>query len=225
MILVYNFFLSDFFHWIFFSANVSRSMHLNGLKLELWSQVYSITECRSLVKTLVCGVKTITWSCAACKTPLDSTTTTATVSGKNLQPKETVIFIRLVQWAMKALDIYAINVPGVSELNINSGPGSACATFPATTASSRQASPPQTIRSKEEKEVLEHFAGVFAMMNPQTFKEVFATTIDYVVERIYRNSALQVHSHFRIYGHTTFCNLDLIVWYSWFCFFSSTWYS
>lgn len=30
------------------------------------------------------------------------------------------------------------------------------------------------------------------MMNPQTFKEVFATTIDYVVERIYRNSALQV---------------------------------
>jgi hypothetical protein len=27
----------------------------------------SVTDCRSLVKTLVCGVKTITWGCASCK--------------------------------------------------------------------------------------------------------------------------------------------------------------
>lgn len=27
----------------------------------------SVTDYRSLVKTLVCGVKTITWGCAACK--------------------------------------------------------------------------------------------------------------------------------------------------------------
>ena len=44
--------------------------------------VFSITECRSLVKTLVCGVKTITWGCAACKTPLDAATPTTTVTGK-----------------------------------------------------------------------------------------------------------------------------------------------
>ena len=151
--------------------------------------VFSITECRSLVKTLVCGVKTITWGCAACKVPLDSTSNAAP-TGKNLQPKETVIFIRLVKWAMKALDIYALNVPnalgGDSIVSIT-----ATTTFPAG-AAPRPVVPPQTIRSKEEKEVLEHFAGVFAMMNPQTFKEVFATTIDYVVERIYKNSALQV---------------------------------
>ena len=28
---------------------------------------YSVTECRSLVKTLVCGVKTITWGIASCR--------------------------------------------------------------------------------------------------------------------------------------------------------------
>ena len=28
----------------------------------------------------------------------------------------------------------------------------------------------QAVRPKEEKEVLEHFAGVFALLNPQTFK-------------------------------------------------------
>ncbi len=50
----------------------------------------------------------------------------------------------------------------------------------------------QTVRTKEEKEVLEHFAGVFALLNPQTFKEVFTQTIDFVVERIYRNYALQI---------------------------------
>ena len=30
------------------------------------------------------------------------------------------------------------------------------------------------------------------MMNPQTFQEIFSTTIDYMVERIYRNFALQI---------------------------------
>ncbi|CAB4061236.1 TRRAP [Lepeophtheirus salmonis] len=50
----------------------------------------------------------------------------------------------------------------------------------------------QTVRTKEEKEVLEHFAGVFSLLNPQTFKEVFSQTIDFVVERIYDNYALQI---------------------------------
>jgi transformation/transcription domain-associated protein len=29
---------------------------------------YSVADCRALVKTLVCGVKTITWGCTSCKT-------------------------------------------------------------------------------------------------------------------------------------------------------------
>ena len=50
----------------------------------------------------------------------------------------------------------------------------------------------QTVRTKEEKEVLEHFAGALSLLNPQTFKEVFTQTIDFVVERIYKNYALQI---------------------------------
>ena len=72
---------------------------------------------------------------------------------------------------MEALDVYTINtVPG----------------------SPPRAQPQQTVRTKEEKEVLEHFAGVFALLHPLTFKEVFSQTIDYVVERIYKNYALQI---------------------------------
>ncbi len=51
------------------------------------------------------------------------------------------------------------------------------------------------VRLLEEKEVLEHFAGVFTMMNPTTFREIFSTTIEYVVDRTYTNHALQVTNY------------------------------
>lgn len=67
---------------------------------------------------------------------------------KHFQPHETLVFVRLVKWALKALDIYTLSVgpqggvsPGVQRLN------------------------QQTVRSKEEKEVLEHFSGVVSSKN------------------------------------------------------------
>lgn len=100
------------------------------------------------------------------------------------------MFIRLLKWALKALDIYTLNVgpQGGIPPRVNQ----------------------QTVRTKEEKEVLEHFSGVvsipikkknpsgtngqfqFSMMNPQTFHEIFSTTIEYVVERVYKNATLQI---------------------------------
>ncbi|KAK7075696.1 hypothetical protein SK128_020164 [Halocaridina rubra] len=130
---------------------------------------YSVSDCRALVKTLVCGVKTITWGCSQCKSGIDPTLT----QNKTFHAKETLVFIRLVKWAMQALDIYTLNAPG------NQQP------------LGQRSQVAITVRSKEEKEVLEHFAGVFIMMNPNTFREIFSTTIDYVVERIYHNMALQ----------------------------------
>ncbi|PSN44253.1 Transcription-associated protein 1 [Blattella germanica] len=133
---------------------------------------YSVTDCRSLVKTLVCGVKTITWGCASCKSNADEA-----IQGKQFHPKETLVFIRLVKWAMQALDIYTLSMIPIA---------------PNAMLPGGQRNPsPQTVRTKEEKEVLEHFSGVFSMMNSQTFQEIFSTTIDYMVERIYRNFALQ----------------------------------
>ncbi|GFG36813.1 hypothetical protein Cfor_08647 [Coptotermes formosanus] len=135
---------------------------------------YSVTDCRGLVKTLVCGVKTITWGCASCK---NSTGDTA-IQSKQFQPKETLVFIRLVKWAMQALDIYTLSVTPITPGTILPG--------------GQRTQSSQNVRTKEEKEVLEHFAGVFSMMNPQTFQEIFSTTIDYMVDRIYRNFTLQI---------------------------------
>ncbi|QQP58073.1 Transformation/transcription domainassociated proteinlike [Caligus rogercresseyi] len=157
---------------------------------------YTVADCRGLVKTLVCGVKTITWGCTNVKTELIS-------QNKQFQPKETAIYIRLVKWAMIALDVYTLNTTPPAP---PPGPTAPVARSPAQQTSTAvapvQAAPPtqtppqstqqQTVRTKEEKEVLEHFAGVFSLLNPQTFKEVFSQTIDFVVERIYDNYALQI---------------------------------
>ncbi|XP_023247442.1 transformation/transcription domain-associated protein [Copidosoma floridanum] len=133
------------------------------------NQHCNVVDCRSLVKTLVCGVKTITWGCANCKA------SDMTPQMKQFQPKETLVFIRLVKWALQALDIYTIGPQAIGALVQPGRP-----------------TQPQTVRSKEEKEVLEHFSGVFSLMNPQTFQEIFSTTIEYMVERIFKNPALQI---------------------------------
>ncbi|RWS15188.1 transformation/transcription domain-associated protein-like protein [Dinothrombium tinctorium] len=140
---------------------------------------YTVADCRSLVKTLVCGVKTITWGIPSCKPD-------SAGMAKQFTPKETIVFIRLVKYAMQALDIYTLTggtTSGATPTNTNqqqSGP-----------AISRQPVM-QTVRSKEEKEVLEHFAGVFHTLSPQTFREIFSTLSDFVVERINANYALQI---------------------------------
>ena len=143
---------------------------------------YSVTDCRSLVKTLVCGVKTITWGIPSLKLPGDPNIQQTPPNVKQFHPKETIVFIRLVKYAMQALDIYSLT--GTTPASIS----------PSVNPNQPGVRPPvmNTVRSKEEKEVLEHFAGVFTTMNPQTFNEVFSSMIDYVVERINQNYALQI---------------------------------
>ncbi|KAJ0181684.1 hypothetical protein K1T71_002406 [Dendrolimus kikuchii] len=132
----------------------------------------NVGDYRTLVKTLVCGVKTITWGCASCKTTTNSEgTATTTITGqKQFSARETLVFIRLVRWGLQSLDIYTLAAPRAP------------------------AQPPAQphVRSKEEKEVLEHFSGVFSMMNPQTFQEIFTATISHMVERINKNMTLQI---------------------------------
>ncbi|XP_050553861.1 transcription-associated protein 1 isoform X13 [Spodoptera frugiperda] len=134
----------------------------------------NVGDYRTLVKTLVCGVKTITWGCASCKqqttTNTEGTSTTTITGQKQFSARETLVFIRLVRWGLQSLDIYTLAAPRAP------------------------AQPPAQphVRSKEEKEVLEHFSGVFSMMNPQTFQEIFTATISHMVERINKNTTLQI---------------------------------
>ena len=106
------------------------------------------------------------------------------VQNKQFLPKETPVFIKLVRFALQALDIYTINITPSGQTFVR----------PPVT---------QSVRTKEEKEVLEHFAGVFIMMNSVTFKEIFSTTIEYMVDRIHNNYALQVVANSFLANTTT----------------------
>ncbi|KAI0213607.1 Transformation/transcription domain-associated protein [Lamellibrachia satsuma] len=69
--------------------------------------IYTVNDCRNLVKTLVSGVKTITWGTASCKAP---SVDEAFIQNKQFLPKETLVYVRLVKYALQALDIYTINM-------------------------------------------------------------------------------------------------------------------
>ena len=61
----------------------------------------------------------------------------------------------------------------------------------------------QMPRSKDEKELLEHFSGLFFTMSAQNFQEIFSSTIDFMVDRIAQNVALQVIANSFLASPTT----------------------
>ncbi|XP_068742186.1 transformation/transcription domain-associated protein-like isoform X1 [Montipora capricornis] len=139
------------------------------------TNTFSVPDCRSMVKTLVCGVKTITWGAGSCKVSgSDVNAPSSAQANKTFLPWETNLFTRLLKYALQALDIYQVSVSPQTGQYYLRPPSS------------------QQVRMKEEKEILEHFAGVFTMMNTSTFKEVFTASIKYLVERIHTNYALQI---------------------------------
>ncbi|XP_064401908.1 transformation/transcription domain-associated protein-like isoform X2 [Halichondria panicea] len=133
----------------------------------------SVTDCRGIVKTLVCGMKTITWGAGSCKVPGATAADIHTQGQKVFLPHETLQFVRLFRHGLVALDIYRVN-------NLPNG------------GHTLRSANCQTVKTKEEKEVLEHFAGVFTMMSMTMFKEVFTELVEYLVERIQNNYALQI---------------------------------
>lgn len=157
---------------------------------------YNLNESRALVKTLVGGIKTVVNGIPSPKVPGQAVDPAqAQNQNKLFLPKETIVFVRLVKYAMKALDVYMISaIPAASGGNnassgISSGPGTLGPGGTGVAAGRQQL---QSVRSKEEKEVLEHFAGVFQTLSPQIFREIFSTMINYVVERIHSNYSLQI---------------------------------
>ncbi|XP_011636974.1 transformation/transcription domain-associated protein [Pogonomyrmex barbatus] len=138
---------------------------------------YNVADYRNLVKSLVHGAKAITSNCI--------NRTSEVTQSNQLQPKETLIYIQLVKWALPALDIFTIGPPTVG--------------VPAQPGRPAQS---QTIRTREEKEVLDLFGNVFTQMNPQTFQEIFSVSIDYMVERIFKNCALQIIGSAFLSSHT-----------------------
>ncbi|KAG1661730.1 Transformation/transcription domain-associated protein [Nymphon striatum] len=128
--------------------------------------IYSVVDCRSLTKTLVCGVRTITWGMNFTKSSLE-------LGSKQFHPDEILLYIKLLKYGLIALDVFTLTVPGQN------------------TNLSRNANS-QAAKSKEEKEILEYFSGVFTTFSVESFREVFTPVIDFFVNRLHKNYTLQI---------------------------------
>ena len=135
-----------------------------------------LSECRHLVKTLIGATKTVTWGLQQCLLPGNRDATM--VQEKLCQPREVQVYVSLVKHATAVLDIYLISSSGK--------PGNMVYSKLTPQAISL------TLKNKEEKEVLEHFAGIFNIMNPETFRQIFVQCIDDLIEHFINNQLLQV---------------------------------
>ncbi|PKU33618.1 transformation transcription domain-associated protein [Limosa lapponica baueri] len=166
--------------------HVRQHLPLNDLSLavQLFAKNIDDESLPSSIQTMSCKLLLNLVDCIRSKSEQENGNEAQFIPNKQLQPKETQIYIKLVKYAMQALDIYQVQIAGNGQTYV-------------------RVANCQTVRMKEEKEVLEHFAGVFTMMNPLTFKEIFQTTVPYMVERISKNYALQIVANSFLANPTT----------------------
>ena len=122
----------------------------------------NIAEYRLLIKSLISGVKTITFGinyidCGHLPQPV----------AVMLPSQEVQNFINFFNWSIESFFLY----------RINSGNGKVQANLAV---------------QREEKELLELFSGLFLNMTSQNFQEIFTATIGFLIERMIENQNLQV---------------------------------
>ncbi|TPX51638.1 hypothetical protein SeMB42_g00090 [Synchytrium endobioticum] len=143
-----------------------------------------VKEVRLLFKTLVSGVKSILGQLRLVNPPPPPGMEPEVWNNfpRNFNEDEVETLIRLTRDGVKCFDIYFIDNLGPDGLPLR--------------PSERTASP-QTVGSKEEKEVLEIFASIFTYVDPAVFQEIFATEIGYLFDQILVNmSILAVPQYF-----------------------------
>lgn len=125
----------------------------------------NIAEYRLLIKSLISGVKTITFGinyidCGHLPQPI----------AVMLPPNEVQNFIDFFIWSIESFYLYRINTFSGGNGKVNVSPAV----------------------QREEKELLELFSGLFLNMTSQNFQEIFTATIGLLIEKMIENQNLQV---------------------------------
>lgn len=79
----------------------------------------------------------------------------------------------------------------------------------AKTSSTVQAQ--STNLQKEEKEVIENLGNIFTFLNTQTLKEIFTQTIDFLIERTFKNPNISILSSYFLATPATSCTFATIL--------------
>eukprot|EP00026_Physarum_polycephalum_P000015 Phypoly_transcript_00015.p1 GENE.Phypoly_transcript_00015~~Phypoly_transcript_00015.p1 ORF type:complete len:3639 (+),score=586.09 Phypoly_transcript_00015:159-11075(+) len=127
----------------------------------------TVKDCRTLLKTLVLGLKNIVWGITNCGPSYQRAVGVPGSQGaqpSKMNVEESLIFVRLLKNGLKCFAVFS------------------CGPTPA----------PQ-----EEKETLEHFASVYTMVAPHIFMDVYSMLMPYLFECTLENQAmLAIPQHF-----------------------------
>ena len=113
-----------------------------------------MADCKQLIKTLIVAVRTVVWSVSNVKTvapPQPGAAGVPQTFARGMQEHECAITAKLLKHGLKCFSIYAAEDTGTA-----GGAGAAGHAAP----------------SKEEKEILDLFAGVFVVLDERTFRDV-----------------------------------------------------
>ena len=142
--------------------------------------ILSESDCRTTIKYLILAARNIATVLIETKFP----TNDSFMQAKQLNSKETVVFIKLLKYALLSIDIYTI------------GRQAATNSKTASNSSSTAATSSSAALQKEEKEVIENLGSVFIVLNSLTLKEIFTQTIELIIERTFKNPNISILSSY-----------------------------
>jgi transformation/transcription domain-associated protein len=155
--------------------------------------IQSELDLKTTIKFLILACRSITG--IIIDTKLAQNDISMTMQAKQLTPKETIIFIKLLKNALQSLDIFML---GRQQSN--------------KSAITNNAS--LLNNQKEEKEAIESLGAIFSSLNPQTLKEIFSQTIDFIIERTFKNSSISIlSSYFLATPATSFTFATILIEY------------
>jgi len=151
--------------------------------------ILSETDCRSAIKFLILACRSITGFMIDTKLP--AAEASRAIQLKQLTSRETIVFIKFLKNALLCLDVYMI---GRNNKTNNSAKTSA------------------TLETqKEEKEVIENLGVIFSYLNPLSLKEIFLQTIDFIIERTFKNANIYILSSYFLATPATSCTFATIL--------------
>ena len=109
------------------------------------------------------------------------------IQTKQLTSKEVHVYIKLLKYALECLDVF---MAGRSKNGYNLSISPNYSKFNQKTYFRSQQC------NKEEKDTIESLGLIFSLLHPLTLKEIFTLTIDYLIERTFKNLNISIISSY-----------------------------
>ncbi len=114
------------------------------------------------------------------------------MQAKQLIPRETFMYDKFLKNALLSLDVYMI---GRS----------------ATSGNKNSTNPANMVIQKEEKEVIENLGIIFSYLHQLILSEIFSQTIDFIIERTFKNANIYILSSYFLATPATSCTFATIL--------------